>query len=126
MMKKRFIPILLIFFLLLSAHPSFAQTCTVPGGGTGIDSAIGCINVTDFSSFAGWLLSWGIGIAGGISLLLILYSTFLITTSSGDPKKLQAGQEQLTSAVTGLLLVIFSIFILKVVGVDIFKIPGFG
>jgi len=51
--------------------------------------------------------------------------TTLITTSAGDPKKLQAGQEQLTSAVTGLVLVIFSIFILKVIGVDIFKLPGF-
>lgn len=94
-------------------------------GGGAIDTAIGCIKVSDFSTFSGWLLNWVIGIAGGIALLLILYSAFLITTSAGDPKKLQAGQEQLTSAVTGLILVIFSIFILKVIGVDIFQIPGF-
>jgi len=100
-------------------------TCTTVSGGTGINSAIGCINVSSLSGFTGWLLTWGIGVAGGIALLLILYSAFLITTSAGDPKKLQAGQEQLTSAVTGLVLVIFSIFILKVIGVDIFKLPGF-
>jgi hypothetical protein len=82
--------------------------------------------MSSFSTFATWFLTWGIGIAGGIAFLFILYSVLLITTSQGDPKKLQAGQEQLTSAITGLILVIFAVFVLRVIGVDIFCIPGFG
>lgn len=77
------------------------------------------------AAFTGWFLGWGIGISGGIALLFVLYSIFLITTSAGDPKKLQAGQEQLTSSITGLLMVIFSVFLLKVVGYDVFRLPGF-
>lgn len=43
-------------------------------------------------------------------------------TSSGDPNKLKAGQELLTAAISGIIMLIFSVFILKVIGVDILKI----
>jgi hypothetical protein len=124
-MKK--IPVIILLLLLLSCltRPVYAQL----GGAcksNELDTAIGCINVTDFGTFAGFLLPWIIGIAGGIAFFFILFSVLLITTSAGDPKKLQAGQEQLTSAVMGLVLVVFSIFLLRVVGYDVFKIPGIG
>ena len=93
-------------------------------GGTSLRTAIGCIPINDQTAFIGWILGWSIGIGGGIAFLLILYAGFQITTSQGDPKKLQAGQELLTSAISGLILLIFSVFILRVIGVDILKIPG--
>ena len=40
--------------------------------------------------------------------------------------ELKSGQQLLTSAVAGLIMLIFSIFILRIIGVDILKIPGFG
>jgi len=46
-------------------------------------------------------------------------------TSRGDPNQLKAGQELLTSAISGLLLLIFSLVILRIIGVDILNIPGF-
>ncbi len=89
------------------------------GGGESIDTAIGCIPVGDTGSFAGWILRWAIGIAGGIAFILIIFAGFMISTSAGDPKRLQAGRELLTSAIAGLLLVIFATFILRLIGVDI-------
>jgi uncharacterized protein (DUF2345 family) len=50
---------------------------------------------------------------------MILAAGFQILTSSGDPKKLSAGQELLTSAVSGLILIVFSIFALRLIGVNI-------
>ncbi|MBI4157526.1 hypothetical protein HY502_01620, partial [Candidatus Woesebacteria bacterium] len=73
-----------------------------------------------------FILKWAIGIGGGIAFLLVVYSSFMIMTSSGNPDRLKAGQELLTSALMGVVLLVFSVFILKVIGVDILKIPGFG
>jgi len=47
-----------------------------------------------------------------------------ILTSAGNPDKVKAGKELITSALSGLLLVILSIFLLKLIGVDILHIPG--
>lgn len=91
-----------------------------------IKTAIGCIPINDQNALVGFFLRWGIGIAGGIAFLLILMAGFQIMTARGDPKRIQAGQELLTSAIAGIVLLIFSVFILRVIGVDILKIPGFG
>jgi hypothetical protein len=61
---------------------------------------------------------------GGIALVLIAVSGFMITTSGGDREKLQAGKELLTSALIGLGMIIFSVFILDLIGVRILRIPG--
>jgi hypothetical protein len=73
-----------------------------------------------------FILKWAIGIGGGIAFLLMLYAGFMIMTASGDPERLKAGQELLTSAIVGLILLIFSIFILKFIGIDILGLGSFG
>lgn len=94
-------------------------------GLTGINTAIGCIVFTDFTPFTIFAFTWGGAIAGGIALLLIAYASFLYITSQGDPKKVQASRESLTSAIAGLLFLIFSIFLLEFIGVDVLNLPGF-
>jgi len=89
-----------------------------------LDTAIGCIPIGSSNNLIGFVLKWAIGIGGGIAFLLIIYSGFIILTSQGDPKRLQAGQELLSSALMGLILLIFSVFILRVIGVKILDIPG--
>lgn len=95
-------------------------------GADAIDTAIGCIPYKDTNSFAAWFLKWAIGIAGGIAFLMIIFSGFQIMTSSNNPQQLQTGRELLTAAVSGLILIIFSAFLLKLIGVDILGIPGLG
>ena len=87
-------------------------------------TAIGCIPIGDPNQLVAFILRWAFGIGGGISFLLIIYAGFMIMTSSGNPERLKAGQELLTSAIMGLLLLIFSVFILRIIGVNILKIPG--
>jgi len=89
-------------------------------------TAIGCIPIRGGQEMTAFILGWAIGIAGGIAFILIIVAAFQIITSSGDPKKLQAGRELLTSAIAGLLLLIFSVFILRIIGVKLLGIPGFG
>jgi hypothetical protein len=100
---------------------SFGESTTNSASGT-IFSAIGCIPVTGAVDFLEFLFPWVFGMAGGIALLLIAYAGFLIITSGGNYTKLQSGKELLTAAVGGILLVALSSFIMRVLGVDIFKI----
>jgi len=88
-----------------------------------IDTALGCIP-TEMNSFVPWLMSWLFGVAGGIAFLLMVYGFILIATSSGDEKKVQGAKETITSAIVGLLVCIFAVFILKLIAVNILKIPG--
>ena len=94
---------------------------TDPGAWT----AIGCIH-TNPNDLLTQILKPAIGMAGGIAFLLILFGGLQIMTSAGNPEQLNAGRELISSAVTGLLLIIFSIFILQFIGVQIIGIPGFG
>lgn len=100
------------------------QKCEDCAAQSGVWTALGCIsfNPQDFISD---FLSISIGIAGGIALLLMIYGSFLISTSAGDPKKAEEGKEIITGTIAGLLFIIFSVFLLKLIGVDILQIPGF-
>ncbi len=104
-----------------TANPNSGNSS--PLKGNCIDTAIGCIPV-DQQDFITFILKWSIGIAGGIAFILIVLASFQIMTSQGDPKKLQAGKELLSSAIMGLMLLIFSVFILRIIGVNILQIPG--
>lgn len=90
-----------------------------------IPTAIGCIDVSGPSVFVNTILNLAIGLAGGIAILLIIFGGFQILASSGNPEKVSAGKEMITSAIAGLLLIVFAIFILRIIGVEILKIPGF-
>lgn len=104
-----------------------------PGGGNptefsglcpdgGIDTAIGCIPFQDINELTKFFLRWALGIGGGIAILLIIYASFIIITSTGDPRRMQGGKELLTSAIAGVMLIIFSVFILRILGVNILGI----
>ncbi|MEK7182618.1 MAG: hypothetical protein AAB694_00460, partial [Patescibacteria group bacterium] len=84
------------------------------------------IPIENTTEFVKWFLGWAIGIGGGVAFLLILWSGFQIMTSAGNPERLKAGREQLTAAIGGLLFLIFSMFLLRLIGVDILQLPGFG
>ncbi len=96
-------------------------------GGTGINTAIGCIHIFNSeNAFLSDLLRWATGIGGGIAFALMLYAGFMIMTASGNPERIKAGQELLTSAIAGLILLVLSIVILKFIGVDILGLDKFG
>lgn len=80
---------------------------------------------TQPAAFVEKVLSIALGVAGGIAFILMVFGAFRLLTSTGDPEGIKEGWSILTSAIVGLLFIIFSVFILRVIGVDILKIPGF-
>ena len=87
-----------------------------------IPTAIGCIDVKSPEGFVNSILTLAIGLAGGIAMLLIIFGGIQILTSAGNPDKIQAGKELITSAIAGLILIVFSVFILRIIGVEILGI----
>lgn len=101
---------------------TLCQTCE---SNEGVWTAIGCIK-TDPVSIAQQFITLGLGIGGGVSLIATLIGGFMLTTSQGDPQKASEAREIITSAVIGLIFVIFSVAILQFIGVSVLQIPGFG
>lgn len=127
-MKKKILAF--VFGSILVIQTMFAPTIALADAlgskncsSTEIDTAIGCVNVLGGQQdFLNTILRWAIGVGSGIAFLLILYASFMIMTSAGNPERLKAGQELLTSAISGLILLIFSVFILNFIGVNILGI----
>jgi len=80
----------------------------------------------DLAAKVNKIVNYSMGIGGIIAFLLIVFGGFQIILSAGNPDRVKAGKEMITSAIAGLLLIIFSVFILRVIGYDILRIPGFG
>lgn len=92
--------------------------------GPAIATAIGCVH-TNPAEFVKDMMTFIIGISGGLAFLMMLLGAFQMLTSQGNPETLNAGRERLTSAVIGLLFIIFAVLFLQIIGVDILNIPGF-
>lgn len=88
-----------------------------------VRTSIGDISVTP-TGFVSSLFSVILTIAGTGAFIIIVYSGYVFMTSRGDKEKVAAARDTLTSAILGLLFIIFSIIILETIGVDILKIPG--
>ena len=91
-------------------------------GGAGVETALGCLP-TEASALTEFLLTTGTSIGAGLAFILMLFGAFTIITSAGNPDALKKGKEIIVSALVGLLFIIFSVFLLKLIGVDIIKIP---
>lgn len=92
---------------------------------SGVQTAIGCIPTSNLVDTGGFFLRWAFGAVGGVMLIMLIITGYSFMTSSGNPEKLQAVKENLVSILSGLILLGFSLVLLKAVGADILGLPGF-
>jgi hypothetical protein len=104
-----------------SCTSSKGQPCS-DGTSNGIMTAIGCVP-TEPRELVNDLLRYGIMAAGGIAFLLMLLGALQMITAEGNPESIKHGQERFYSAIIGLLLIIFSVLLMQVIGVDILGLP---
>lgn len=109
----------------VTCDPSTGIADNVPNPAhSGIYSVIGCIP-TDPPTLVNSLLKFSASIAGGIALLLMVFGAIGMITSAGNEEAKKSAQQRFTSAVVGLMFILFSVVLLRIVGVDILNIPGF-
>jgi len=70
-------------------------------------------------------LTFIVGIAGAVALVTMLIATLQIMTAGGNAEQLQKGKELFTSAIVGLLFLIFSVSLLGIIAGNIIRLPGF-
>lgn len=93
-------------------------------GMEGVVTALGCIPTAP-ADLVQWILKYAILMGGGIAFLLSIWGGATILLSAGNPEKINEGREIITSAISGLLFIVLSIFLLRLVGVDILGLPDF-
>jgi hypothetical protein len=116
--------------LLLTSHFSLLTTPVLAFDPTGIcgdqaiDTALGCMPVST-EGFTSALLTFLAGTAGAIALIIMLMATVQIMTGGDNAEQVKKGKELFTGAITGLLFIVFSVTLLKIIAGDIIQLPGF-
>jgi len=93
-------------------------------GFTGVKTALGCLP-TDPQDFVNVALPWAIFLGAGIAFLLGVFGAGMIVLSAGNPEKMQAGKEMITSAIAGTIIIVFAVFLLDFIGVKVLKLFTF-
>ena len=107
-----FLAFVFVFFLI-----STALALAKP-----VETGLGTVE-TDPKALVNAILRIALGVAGGVAFLMIVYGGFKLAFSKGDPEAVQEGREKITSAIIGLLIIIFSVFLLRLIGIDILGLP---
>jgi hypothetical protein len=106
--------------------PTKQEACrTCAEDGTAIWTAVGCIPTTS-QGIVSSVLRIGLAMSGGVALLMLLGAGFMLSTSQGQPEQANKAREMVTSAIVGLLFIIFSVTLLEFIGVSVLRLPGFG
>lgn len=104
-----------------AAPPAAGAETPTCDGGTGTPTALGCIPNEPAQAIP-LILKWAIGVGGGLAFLLMLYGAFTLVTAAGNPEHVDKGKSIVTSAVAGLLFIIFSVVLLRIIGIEILKL----
>lgn len=79
--------------------------------------------ISDLNIIFNRVITYLLGFAGITLFILLIIGGFRLITSGGDPKAVEAAKGTITSALTGLLIVLLAYTILvvitKITGVDI-------
>jgi len=95
-------------------------------------TTLGCVK-TDLGSFESKgaakslvqvALNFIFSIVGALSFIYLIYGAFFITTSQGDPERLNEGKKIVLGAIVGLLFSLFAVLIIKIIATQILKTPN--
>lgn len=90
-----------------------------------INTAFGCIDSRP-GAFISIVLRLSIGIGSGIALLLIIYGSYKVLASQGQPDQINQGKEIITASIIGIVFITLSVTILQIIGVDILGLNDLG
>lgn len=100
-----------------------ARTCDYTSSSLEVQTPFGKVDPENLTRFAGQLIRLALGLSGMIALVLVIIGGYGVMTSSGQPDKLNASKETITSALLGVAFIALAVSIFVVIG-KIFNLPG--
>ena len=85
----------------------------------GYYSAFGCIPFK-VEGFVNWFVSFAIAFAGIVSMYCLVLNSLRMQLSRGDAQGIEKARQNIVSCILGILLIIFSVFILRIAGIALF------
>lgn len=97
-------------------NQQFYEDCFESGG---IYTAIGCVDPSPTGIITG-LIRIALGIMGGVALLQLVYVGLLY--QQGQTEKIKSARNQVIATLTGIAVLVFSVLILRIIGVNILDV----
>ncbi len=105
-------------------HSLIAQTIGLPGpSGKPIYLSGPLVGINSLADVISHVLAFVFPLAGVLLFLFLVWGGFDFMLSGGEPEKIQAGRAKITSALIGFLLLVFSLFIVRLIAF-VFKLGG--
>jgi len=89
----------------------------------GIYTALGCIDPTPTGIITG-LIRIALGVMGGVALLQMIWVGILY--QQGNTEKIKGARTQLIATLTGVAVIVFSVLILRIIGVNVLDVLSVG
>ena len=139
-MKKSLFLFFIIFSLLLSfPFPMKSKTCSYPGGNITVGTDDLCLELDypvfgnfdlnidqNLNQLIAWFYYFIVGISGFAAFLTLVRGGFQWLTSTGNTGKISEAKDLLNSAILGLVIILASFLILKVINPELttLNLPG--
>ena len=75
-----------------------------------------------FNAYVNPMLAFGIGVAAGLAVFMVIIGGFQIMLSNGDEGKIGEGRQRILAAIGGLLILVFAATILNLLNPDFFQL----
>lgn len=116
-LKKTFLSFLLLAGLLAFIPEQVLAAVSDDSGGGGLGNAIPKFpQISDLAVILQRVITFLIGIVGGISIILIAVGGIKYILASGDPKATEGARHTITFAVFGLVIVLLAVGIVMLIG----------
>jgi hypothetical protein len=74
----------------------------------------------------GQIITWATVLGAGLATAIIGFQGLQIVLNGDDPKKVKSSQEAITAALSGLLLIVFSIMLMNILGIKVLNLTNLG
>jgi|GEM_PF-3510568 len=66
------------------------------------------------------VINWGLGVAGGVAVLVLIVSAYYYVTAAGDEKRIERGKEGIKAAITGIIIMLLAAVIVNTINAALF------